>query len=135
MAELRIQARINRIRIHPETCPDPNFKKITGYNSSETMNTNLIQKEKKNLFVDIQLLGDPEVTANLYCYFACAYWEGCVICSKYLRSLLGHSVYIKVHICTMYTDVFDISLTYQFYSSSYVHRSSPAPTVPTSNNI
>ena len=27
------------------------------------------------------LLGDPEVTANLYYNFACLYWEGCVIFS------------------------------------------------------
>ena len=38
------------------------------------------------------LLGDPEVTANLYCKFAYHYWEGCVICSIYLRYILGHSV-------------------------------------------
>ena len=31
------------------------------------------------------VLGDPEVTANLYCNFAYLYWEGCVICSIYLR--------------------------------------------------
>ena len=31
------------------------------------------------------LLGDPEVTANLYCKIAYLYWEGCVICSIYLR--------------------------------------------------
>ena len=31
------------------------------------------------------LLGDPEVTANLYSKFAYPYWEGCVICSIYLR--------------------------------------------------
>ena len=31
------------------------------------------------------LLDDPEVTANLYCNFAYLYWEGCVICSKYLQ--------------------------------------------------
>ena len=30
-------------------------------------------------------LGDPEVTANLYCNFAYPYREGCVICSIYLR--------------------------------------------------
>ena len=30
------------------------------------------------------VLGDPEITANLYCDFA-LYWEGCVICSIYLR--------------------------------------------------
>ena len=30
------------------------------------------------------LLGDPEV-ANLYYNFAYPYWEGCVICSIYLR--------------------------------------------------
>ena len=33
--------------------------------------------------VEIRLLCDPEVTANLYCDFA--YWEGCVIFSIYLR--------------------------------------------------
>ena len=26
-------------------------------------------------------MGDAEVSANLYCYFAYLYWEGCVICS------------------------------------------------------
>ena len=31
------------------------------------------------------LLGDPEITANLYCNFAYPFWEGCVICSIYLR--------------------------------------------------
>ena len=29
------------------------------------------------------VLGDPVVTANLYCNFAYPYWEGCVICSIY----------------------------------------------------
>ena len=36
-------------------------------------------------YVDKYLLGDPEVTVNLYCNFAYLYWEGCVICSIYLR--------------------------------------------------
>ena len=31
------------------------------------------------------LLGDPEVTANLYCNFAYLYWEGYLICGIYLR--------------------------------------------------
>ena len=31
-----------------------------------------------------KVLGDPEITANLYCNFAYLYWEGCVICSIYL---------------------------------------------------
>ena len=31
------------------------------------------------------ILGDPEVTTNLYCNFAYPYWEGCVVCSIYLR--------------------------------------------------
>ena len=30
-------------------------------------------------------LGDPEVTVNLYCDFAFPHWEGCRICSIYLR--------------------------------------------------
>ena len=33
----------------------------------------------------IYTLGDPEVTANLYSNFAYPYWEGCVICTIYLR--------------------------------------------------
>ena len=33
----------------------------------------------------MMVLGDPEVTASLYCNFAYLYWEGCVICSLYLR--------------------------------------------------
>ena len=42
------------------------------------------------LFIRIQsyhtyVLGDPEDTANLYCNFGYPYWEGCLICSIYLR--------------------------------------------------
>ena len=33
----------------------------------------------------IIILGDPEVTVNLYCNFPCLYWKGCVIFSIYLR--------------------------------------------------
>ena len=43
------------------------------------------------------LLGDPEVTANLYYNFAYPYWEGCVICSIYLRQLLGHPVLVHMY--------------------------------------
>ena len=32
-----------------------------------------------------KVLGDPEITANLYCNFAYPYWECRVICSIYLR--------------------------------------------------
>ena len=39
----------------------------------------LLEKEKT------YILGDPEVTANMCCNFAYPYWEGCVICSIYLR--------------------------------------------------
>ena len=39
------------------------------------------------------IVGDPEVTANLYSNFAYSYWEGCVIWSIYLRLLMGHPVY------------------------------------------
>ena len=38
------------------------------------------------------VLGDPEVTANLYCDFAYPFMEGCGICSIYLRYFLGHPV-------------------------------------------
>ena len=31
------------------------------------------------------VLGAPEITAKLYCYCEHLYWEGCVICSIYLR--------------------------------------------------
>ena len=31
----------------------------------------------------VELLGDPEVTAKLYCNFAYPYWEGCV-CAVYI---------------------------------------------------
>ena len=34
-------------------------------------------------FNSVYMLGDPEVTAQLYCNFAVL--EGCVICSIYLR--------------------------------------------------
>ena len=36
----------------------------------------------------LMLLGDPEITAYLFCNFAYLYWEGCVICSIYL--LMDH---------------------------------------------
>ena len=38
------------------------------------------------------VLGDSEITANLYCNSANLYWEGCVICSKYLRYYMERSV-------------------------------------------
>ena len=38
------------------------------------------------------VLDVSEVNANLYCNFAHLYWEGCVICSIYLRYLMGHPV-------------------------------------------
>ena len=31
------------------------------------------------------ILGASEITANLYCNCVHLYWEGCVICSLYLR--------------------------------------------------
>ena len=42
--------------------------------------------------ISTDILGDPEVTKNLYCIFAYLYWEGCVICSIYFRQLLDHPV-------------------------------------------
>ena len=45
------------------------------------------------------ILGDPEVTVNPYSNFEYLDWEGCVICSIYLRKLLGHPV------CINYIDV------------------------------
>ena len=38
------------------------------------------------------ILDDPDVTISLYCNFSYPYWEGCVICSIYLRQHLGHPV-------------------------------------------
>ena len=32
-------------------------------------------------------MGDPEITANLYCNFSYLYWEGCVICSIFCGNL------------------------------------------------
>ena len=40
---------------------------------------------KYHVYNLIDVLSGPEVTANLYCNFAYLYWEGCVICSIYLR--------------------------------------------------
>ena len=60
----------------------------TGYNNSWAIFDFALYKNRK-IFRFIQgmqmILGDPEVTANLYCNFAYPYWEGCVICSIYLR--------------------------------------------------
>ena len=56
--------------------------------------------------VEVHFIGDPEVTANLYCNFAYPYWEGCEICSIYLRQLLGYPV-VGYHIKWVTT-----SLTY-----------------------
>ena len=44
-----------------------------------------IGKEREKRERELYVLGDQEVTANLYCNFAYLYWEGCVICSIYLR--------------------------------------------------
>ena len=44
-----------------------------------------IANKYKHLIYNNIILGDPEITANLYCNFAYLYWEGCVICSIYLR--------------------------------------------------
>ena len=41
--------------------------------------------DKKRPADYVMELGDPEVTANLYCNFAYPYWEGCVISIIYLR--------------------------------------------------
>ena len=48
-------------------------------------NKSMVQRTVVVNTVYINLLCDPEVTANLYCNFAYQYWEGCVICSIYLR--------------------------------------------------
>ena len=37
-----------------------------------------------SMYVCMYVLGDPEVTPNLYCNFAYLYWEGCVICMVYI---------------------------------------------------
>ena len=46
-------------------------------------------KQKKNLIVfyalNIHILVALEITADLYCKYVYLYWEGCVICSTYLR--------------------------------------------------
>ena len=48
-------------------------------------NLNLMFLQFWSIILSIKVLGDPEVTANLYCNFAYLYWEGCVICSIHLR--------------------------------------------------
>ena len=40
------------------------------------------------------VLGASEIAANLYCNYLQLYWEGCVICSIYLRYYMKHSVHI-----------------------------------------
>ena len=57
-----------------------------------SVETFLQYKESSITVILNDILGDPEVTANLYCNFAYLYWECCVICSIYLRKLLGHPV-------------------------------------------
>ena len=36
-------------------------------------------------YIYYNIVGDPEVTSNMYCNFTYLYWEGCAICSIYLR--------------------------------------------------
>ena len=55
-----------------------------------TANDNFVNYHK---IAQFSLLGDPEVTANLYCNFVFLYLEGSVISSIYLRKLLGHPVF------------------------------------------
>ena len=40
---------------------------------------------KIKAYATCNVLGASEITANLYCNFEYLYWEGCVICSIYLR--------------------------------------------------
>ena len=40
-------------------------------------------------------MGDPEITANLYCNFAYPYWEGCVIYSKFAITSGSPSIIIQ----------------------------------------
>mgnify|MGYP001408156521 CR=1 FL=1 len=47
-------------------------------------------RKRKKFFMLLKVffllvLGDPEVTANLYCNITGPYLEGCVICSIYFR--------------------------------------------------
>ena len=45
---------------------------------------------QQNEIITPYVLGEQEVTANLYCNFADPNnWEGCVICSIYLRVTTG----------------------------------------------
>ena len=46
--------------------------------------TNCSRRTQAFMVGDI-ILGDPDVTANMYCNFAYPHWEGCVICSIYLQ--------------------------------------------------
>ena len=43
-----------------------------------------------------QILGASEITENLYCNYVDLYWEGCVICSIYLRLYMKRLVYYMV---------------------------------------
>ena len=49
----------------------------------------------------VDILGAPEITANLYCNLAYLYWEGCLICSIYICGNLWvtqyHSPFMPLH--------------------------------------
>ena len=53
------------------------YKKRKNFYSITMSKSDILRKE-------VILLGDPEVTANMYSNSAYPYWEGCVICSAYL---------------------------------------------------
>ena len=62
---------------------------VQGIICSLAENTQFLYRYSKALG---QILGDPEVTANMCCNFAYLYWDGCIIFSIYLRQLLSHPV-------------------------------------------
>ena len=62
------------------------LRKIGLFGKKNPIESNALNRSNSRDFSLIaHLLVDPEVTANLYCNFAYLYWEGCVICSLYLR--------------------------------------------------
>ena len=54
-----------------------NFLRLIGFQ--------FVSQSVSHIFEILHIVGDPEVTANLYCNFAHLYLEGYVICSIYLR--------------------------------------------------
>ena len=69
-----------------------------------------------NLRVRLKVQGASEITANLYCNCEYLYWEGCVICSVYLRYYMERLVPLRAAEKNAFKDIFSEQISKAFAS-------------------